>query len=452
MPLPLLIAGVAVAAGTYGAKKGYDAKKDFDTAERWDRWANDLYQEAEENLKQSRECAETALLDLGRTKFSLYQHSILPFVDLFSQIQTLEHKGIDTRKSDTLTPSELQGFTHIEQGALAMTDVIGGGVAALGAGGLAGLAVYGGVGAMATASTGTAIGALSGVAATNATLAWIGGGSLAAGGMGVAGGMAVLGGIVAGPVLAVGGMIAASKAEAAKENAYAKHDQAELAAEKMNLAVVTTKGIEARASELDRVLKALQTQFKPMLSGLNNLIENESERTRKELNEIYEQAHNLTQKLDTDAKSFLQSTENFWQRLRYFFFGNPMKKPMVESFNGYCQFIQSGDVRELLGDLPEFKGKYNALEMSQYTSSVTELIAQHSLNPEYQRIRFERLSTADQQGLHMIFSLAQTINNILEAQLFDEDGILTGDSRKVIEKGQNTLDRLEGGNGGKSQS
>ena len=57
------------------------------------------------------------------------------------------------------------------------------------------------------------IGALSGAAATNATLAWLGGGSLAAGGFGMAGGMAVLGGIVAGPALALGGVFLDSKAE-----------------------------------------------------------------------------------------------------------------------------------------------------------------------------------------------------------------------------------------------
>ena len=52
-----------------------------------------------------------------------------------------------------------------------------------------------------TASTGTAISSLSGVAATNATLAWLGGGTLAAGGLGMAGGAIVLGAIgIAGAV------------------------------------------------------------------------------------------------------------------------------------------------------------------------------------------------------------------------------------------------------------
>lgn len=59
------------------------------------------------------------------------------------------------------------------------------------------------VGALGSASTGAAISGLSGVAATNATLAWFGGGALAAGGAGVSGGMAMLGGIVAVPLIAI---------------------------------------------------------------------------------------------------------------------------------------------------------------------------------------------------------------------------------------------------------
>lgn len=49
-----------------------------------------------------------------------------------------------------------------------------------------------------TASTGTAISALSGAAATNAALAWLGGGALTAGGAGMAGGSALL--ALAGPI------------------------------------------------------------------------------------------------------------------------------------------------------------------------------------------------------------------------------------------------------------
>lgn len=57
------------------------------------------------------------------------------------------------------------------------------------------------------ASTGTAIGSLSGAAATNAALAWLGGGTIAAGGGGVAAGSAILAAVsTGGAVVAIAGV------------------------------------------------------------------------------------------------------------------------------------------------------------------------------------------------------------------------------------------------------
>ncbi len=82
----------------------------------------------------------------------------------------------------------------------------GGRIAVRVAGGLgAPVAVSTLVASLGTASTGTAISALSGAAATKATIAWLGGGALAAGGLGIAGGTAVLG------VVAVCGAYGAKK-------------------------------------------------------------------------------------------------------------------------------------------------------------------------------------------------------------------------------------------------
>lgn len=75
-----------------------------------------------------------------------------------------------------------------------------------------------------SASTGTAISTLSGVAATNATLAWFGGGALAAGGAGMAGGTLVLGGVALAPVVAVAAWHSRSKTkEINQETAKIRH-------------------------------------------------------------------------------------------------------------------------------------------------------------------------------------------------------------------------------------
>lgn len=78
----------------------------------------------------------------------------------------------------------------ISGGAIASTGVA---IAALGPTAAMGVATTFGV-----ASTGTSISLLSGAAATNAALAWLGGGALAAGGGGMAAGQALL--TLAGPV------------------------------------------------------------------------------------------------------------------------------------------------------------------------------------------------------------------------------------------------------------
>jgi hypothetical protein len=80
-----------------------------------------------------------------------------------------------------------------EKSGAAIGTGIGIGVATFGPTAAMGVATTFGV-----ASTGTAISALSGAAATNAALAWLGGGALAAGGGGVAAGQAIL--ALAGPL------------------------------------------------------------------------------------------------------------------------------------------------------------------------------------------------------------------------------------------------------------
>lgn len=80
----------------------------------------------------------------------------------------------------------------------------GGAVAAFGGTALTALAM-----SIGTASTGATIAGLSGAAATNAALAWLGGGAIAAGGAGIAGGEALL--ALTGPIgWAIGGTIAVS--------------------------------------------------------------------------------------------------------------------------------------------------------------------------------------------------------------------------------------------------
>lgn len=99
----------------------------------------------------------------------------------------------------------------------------GAGVAALGPSAAMGIATTFG-----TASTGTAIAALSGAAQTNAALAWLGGGALVAGGGGMGAGEAFLamagpvGWAIGGAALIGGGLLASSKNKKVAEKAEAQ--------------------------------------------------------------------------------------------------------------------------------------------------------------------------------------------------------------------------------------
>lgn len=271
MPIPFILAGVALAAGAYGVKKGFDAKSDFDDANETNQQAQAIYDSAYGKLEKTRKATQDSLNALGELKFSLYKDRLIPFVSAFKKIHNIDFKH-DAIEDELQLAVDQADMADIEAATLKMTDLVSGGIMSLGSGGLAGLAAYGSVGLLASTAGGTAIGSLSGVAATNATLAWLGGGALSAGGLGMAGGAYVLGSIVAGPVLAVGGMMLASKAEEAKHNAYSNLSQAKLAAEQMVTTNVAAQGVHTRIKEVHHVLRELENAFEPLLEGLQSLV------------------------------------------------------------------------------------------------------------------------------------------------------------------------------------
>ena len=272
MPLPLLIAGaVALAGGGWGVKKGIDAKSDFGDAKRINEDAKEVFDNARRSLEHRKERTQHSLEALGEQKIQLSKNALRPFVKAFQKIKNVDYEE-----------EEMEGFDEkilirdeilsIEEATVRMEEVVAGTAGVLGSGALAGLAAYGSVGLLGTASTGTAIAGLSGAAATNATLAWLGGGSLAAGGLGMAGGTVVLGGIVAVPVLLVGGLVMASKAEEALENAFSNRQKATAAAQAMETAEVAAETIDRKANQVQSILTRLQDHLVDDLGALQYLV------------------------------------------------------------------------------------------------------------------------------------------------------------------------------------
>lgn len=163
---------------------------------------------------------------------------------------------------------------------------VAGGVLAGGAGGaLVAFGAYGAAQALAAASTGTAIAALHGAAATNATLAFFGGGSLAAGGLGMAGGAAVLGGLVAGPALLVLGFIVDAAASKKLEQALTNQAEAIKMTEELNTGSMQCEAIRRRTYMFYNLLARLDARFLPLIYKMEDIIKTEGDDYRFYSNE-----------------------------------------------------------------------------------------------------------------------------------------------------------------------
>lgn len=219
MPIPFLIGAAAVVAGGLGLAGAAVTKETMDEAKEIANDGKYIVRKSEEKRDSAREKADKAINSLGEKKLDILSNSINVFVDNFKKIKNVNfHDSVGLEELKDFTPDS-SSLGELQRASFSAAQIGGSMAAGLAGGGIAAIGAYGAVGLLATASTGTAISTLSGVAATNATLAWLGGGSLAAGGLGMAGGMAVLGGAVLGPALLIGSFVAYTKAEKALNEA-----------------------------------------------------------------------------------------------------------------------------------------------------------------------------------------------------------------------------------------
>ena len=209
---------------------------------------------------------------LGQQKLLLYKETLSSFVETFSKIKNVNFNDKDI-PSDSLQEISTEEMNEVRELVLRAEEVAGGVIASLAAGTLTAVATYGGVGLLASASTGIAIASLSGAASTSATLAWLGGGSLATGGLGMAGGVLVLGGLVLAPAVLVGGLLLASKSKKQKETALSNLGKAKAAAESMRKVEVAVSAIGHKTNEVVGSLLKLQNLMASKITDIRLLID-----------------------------------------------------------------------------------------------------------------------------------------------------------------------------------
>lgn len=213
--------------------------------------------------------AQQLAVEYGEYQIYVYENVNGLFADWLERNEHLVKRksfmratGMDVQLPDI--PQYVAGFKQIITSVLGMASGVGAGIAAQ-------ASALWGVSALASASTGTAIASLSGAAARNATLAWFGGGAVAAGGGGVAAGGAMLGLISLVPVLLVGGMTMGVVGARTRTNAAAFTATAEIELERIALAEEQLRAVGQRIRELHSVLGQLSQRAENAVSALDAL-------------------------------------------------------------------------------------------------------------------------------------------------------------------------------------
>lgn len=240
--------------------------------------ADKIVEETTKKIEQVRFLANNRLETFGRARCEMLKTTVGRFIRIVNSLKnSVKAKEYDLSSLLQIKENDIKELETVEMNSSNILAAVtaSGSVAAAALAGVP-AAVSASVAALCSASTGTAISQLSGAAARQATLAWLGGGSIAAGGGGVAAGTAVLGAItwtVTGVMALVSAGIVAGKIYSQKhtesENYLAEIQTWEA---KSLAAIEVMKRVVMRSDELLSVTSRLEGRAIPALDELEALV------------------------------------------------------------------------------------------------------------------------------------------------------------------------------------
>lgn len=256
--IPVVLIGVGAVTGAGGAIMGVKGGLDIKKANDRIRTAGDRYTVERERLVEHEAATNEALKRLGACQEVAIRAVVLRMADFLrrheKQVKDSERLLVDGLEA---APGQVVVNGSLGQDAISwMRGIVGSAVTGVGIN----TGMTAAVTSFASASTGTAISSLSGAAATNATMAFLGGGSLASGGGGMVAGAAALNFVTIGPALLVSGLVVAGQGEKAKTKARENEAAVNIAIAEMGAAKVAFNAIQDRASELLDLIKAIQVR------------------------------------------------------------------------------------------------------------------------------------------------------------------------------------------------
>ena len=241
------------------------ATHDLDGTDHEVEGARETFYRARRLLEARREKTQGKLESLGRQKAGTFENALIPFEETFARIRNVDPGDVDLPPGlAKVVRGIAPGASKVREAAARMAAVAAGGMDALGPDALAGLAVFGSGGVLLPESGGSsAVPAPSGLAAGNATLAWLrGGGALPP--EEEDGGTVILGRVAAAPALLVRGFTLPPGAGAeAVEQAVSNLLDAEAAA----------RDLGRKAAEVRKALKRLaEGRLADDLAALRGLV------------------------------------------------------------------------------------------------------------------------------------------------------------------------------------
>lgn len=252
MPIPLLLAGLGVAAGVIGAGGHLSAKETNERAQRVSENAQELYNNAKHSLEEAQNKTEKVLVKLGYAKKNVLDSSMDQFLATYDKVKHIQVK-------ESVGINEISKFTIDQQGAIQLREMTN---------------IY--ASSFASGATGVAAGTAVALAASGALPIVTGelalaGSALAAGEIGMAAGFAGSAlsvgaamtplAAVAAPVILFTGISASMKADENLEKANAMYAEAEAASEKMKISETLCVAISERSEMFDELLGDLDKLF-----------------------------------------------------------------------------------------------------------------------------------------------------------------------------------------------
>ncbi len=271
---PLILLAVS-ALGGIGLQKGVSGIKKRNLAIEIQSDTKDALKNAEKMTESYRRETSEKVQKLGKIKLEIMATEIQEFVKYFSRIKSTELKETDILSQLNIKNFSVESIKELEQATLNAQDILKEGATGIAAGVLLAYGTYGGIMTFGTASTGTLISGLSGIAAKNATLAFLGGGSIASGGGGIALGQIVLGGLVVGPALLIVGSIFDAKADTMLNTAKSNRALSNKMIEELYTANVQILTIGEVIDLTQRTLLILNRFFKKSIYEMKKIIKKE---------------------------------------------------------------------------------------------------------------------------------------------------------------------------------